>query len=273
MAACTVFGRTDFSRIFIFEPPDFFADFLAGFFLLIFVGKVPRKILQENPRENPPKCIQQKSSDTFLQIGRGRKTGKVNFCTGAGRKAFFEFFRPDSGPPPPGTYASTAKKGKFICTGHIFFPHGMAFLEKKGGGGLVQVHVFIFPEKVTKKCPKEFADLLLRCPSAVWLVTGTFATEHRSHLRLRFLVLSAQLYPKDPAVLKILRVVFSLAPCDLLSRHTLCGHRFRGNYRHFPSPRRVRVVVNLGGVVKRCGVVIRYFCYRRSMFSTEGSFG
>ena len=31
------FGRTDFSRIFIFEPPDFFADFLAGFFLLIFV--------------------------------------------------------------------------------------------------------------------------------------------------------------------------------------------------------------------------------------------
>ena len=33
---------------------------------------------------------------------------------------------------PPGTYAFTAKKGKFICTGH-FFPHGMAFLEKKGG--------------------------------------------------------------------------------------------------------------------------------------------
>ena len=31
------FGRTDFSRIFIFEPPDFFADSLAGFFLLIFV--------------------------------------------------------------------------------------------------------------------------------------------------------------------------------------------------------------------------------------------
>ena len=66
------FGRTDFLRIFIFGPPDFFADFLAGFFLLIFVGKVPRKILQENPRENPPKFIQQKSSDTFLQNGRGK---------------------------------------------------------------------------------------------------------------------------------------------------------------------------------------------------------
>ena len=43
---------------------------------------------------------------------------------------------------PPGTYAFTAKKGKFICTGH-FFPHGMAFLEKRGG--LVPVYVFIFP--------------------------------------------------------------------------------------------------------------------------------
>ena len=38
------FGRMDFSRIFIFEPPDFFADFLAGFFLLIFVGKSAQKI-------------------------------------------------------------------------------------------------------------------------------------------------------------------------------------------------------------------------------------
>ena len=30
-----------------------------------------KKILQENPRENSPKFTQQKSSDTFLQIGRG----------------------------------------------------------------------------------------------------------------------------------------------------------------------------------------------------------
>ena len=37
------FGRTDFSRIFIFGPPDFFADFL----------------------------------DTFLQNGRGKKCGKT----------------------------------------------------------------------------------------------------------------------------------------------------------------------------------------------------
>ena len=63
----TDFGRTDFSRIFVFEPPDFFADFVAGFFLLIFVGKVPRKILQQNPRQNPPKPIQQKSPTTFCR--------------------------------------------------------------------------------------------------------------------------------------------------------------------------------------------------------------
>ena len=41
-----------------------------------------------------------------------------------------------------------------------------------------------------------------------------------------------------------------LSPCDLLSRGPLCRRHFPGNYRHFPSPRRVRVVVNLGGVVK-----------------------
>ena len=40
-----------FSRIFInFEPSDFVADFVAGFFLVLW-AKVPRKILQENPRQ------------------------------------------------------------------------------------------------------------------------------------------------------------------------------------------------------------------------------
>ena len=65
-----------------------------------------------------------------------------------------------------------------------------------------------------------------------------------------------RLYPKDPAVLKILRVVnllrvvFLVRRGDLLSRRALCGHHFPGNYRHFPSQRRVHSVVNLGGVVK-----------------------
>ena len=52
----------DFSRISIFGPPDFFADFLPGFFLLIFVGKkcpekssrkIPGKILQNLYNKNP----------------------------------------------------------------------------------------------------------------------------------------------------------------------------------------------------------------------------
>ena len=45
------FGRTDFSRIFTFEPPDFFADFVAGFFL-IFVGKSAQK---NSPGKSPAK--------------------------------------------------------------------------------------------------------------------------------------------------------------------------------------------------------------------------
>ena len=48
------FGRTDFSRIFLFEPPDFFADSLAGFFLLIFVGKSAQKnSLGKSPDSSP----------------------------------------------------------------------------------------------------------------------------------------------------------------------------------------------------------------------------
>ena len=63
-------------------------------------------------------------------------------------------------------------------------------------------------------------------------------------------------YPKDPTVLKILRVVnlllvvFLVRRGDSLSQRSLCGHDFPGNYRHFSSPRRVHGVVNLGGVVK-----------------------
>ena len=66
---------------------------------------------------------------------------KVDFGTGTGRKAFFDFFRPDSGPPLLHKLLQR-KKGKFIGTGH-FFPHCVAFFEK--GGGLVLVYVFLFP--------------------------------------------------------------------------------------------------------------------------------
>ena len=48
------------------------------------------------------------------------------------------------------------------------------------------------------------------------------------------------------AVVDLLRVVFLVRRADLLSRRTLCGHRFPGNYRHFSSQRRVRAVVIWG---------------------------
>ena len=49
-------GRRIFSRIF---SPDFFPSFLWE--------KCPEKILQENPRQNPPKIYTTKIPDTFLQ--------------------------------------------------------------------------------------------------------------------------------------------------------------------------------------------------------------
>ena len=81
-----VFGRTDFSRIFyFFEPPEFFADFVSGFFSSFLIlspdffssflwEKVPRKSFQENPRQYPPKFIQKKSPTHFCR-GAGPNDG------------------------------------------------------------------------------------------------------------------------------------------------------------------------------------------------------
>ena len=67
----SVFGRTDFFTNFIFGPPDFFSwIFSPDFFSWFLWEKVPRKILQANPRQNPPKILQQKSP--------------THFCRGAG---------------------------------------------------------------------------------------------------------------------------------------------------------------------------------------------
>ena len=75
------FGRTDFSRIFILEPPDFFADFLAGLFLLILWEEVPRNILQENPRENPPKLIQQNPPTHFCRLPRATGGFRIRYVS------------------------------------------------------------------------------------------------------------------------------------------------------------------------------------------------
>ena len=81
-----IFSRADVSRIFIFGPPDFFADFLAGFFLLIFVGKSAQK---NPPGKSPAKSSKNyttKIPDTFLQRGRAKKfTDELSICRRAGR--------------------------------------------------------------------------------------------------------------------------------------------------------------------------------------------
>ena len=64
----------------------------------------------------------------------GQCSGKVNFCTGTGRKAFFEFFWPDSGPPPPRYICFYSEKRQI----HLYRPffslwHGL--FRKKGGTG------------------------------------------------------------------------------------------------------------------------------------------
>ena len=67
------FRQNGFFADFYFWAAGFFRGFSRRIFLLIFVGKSAQKILQENPRENPPKSIQQKSSNTFLQIAQGNR--------------------------------------------------------------------------------------------------------------------------------------------------------------------------------------------------------
>ena len=85
-----------------------------------------------------------------------------------------------------------------------------------------------------------------------------------------------QMYPKDPAVLKILRrvnllgVANLLSHSDLLSWRTVCGHLFPGNCKHLSPQRGVHGVVNLGGIVK---TLRRSNSLSRSVFSTAGSFG
>ena len=68
----SVFGRTDFLRIFIFGPPVFYADFVAGFLLLMFVGKSAQKNPAWKSLAKSSKFYTTKIPDTFLQRGRAK---------------------------------------------------------------------------------------------------------------------------------------------------------------------------------------------------------
>ena len=93
----------------------------------------------------------------------------------------------------------TAKKGKFICTGH-FFPHGMAFLEKKGGTG-AGIR-FYFPGPIVIHYPVVF---LVR-----W---GPLGTEVRKKMLLAPPLCQRHPFPKPPCSCAALKItpIFSNA--------------------------------------------------------------
>ena len=83
--------------------------------------------------------------------------GKLNFCTGTGRKAFFEFFRPDSGPPPPRYICFYSEKRQIHLYRPFFSPwHGL--FRKKGGDWCRYTFLFsLLTRRVLEKlCTKEF---------------------------------------------------------------------------------------------------------------------
>ena len=75
------FSNTSFGRTLllgsVFGRTDFFADFVAGFFSSFLWGKVPRKILQENPRQKSSKIYTTKIPDTFLQRATSGVSGFI----------------------------------------------------------------------------------------------------------------------------------------------------------------------------------------------------
>ena len=68
----SVLGRTDFSRISILEPPDFFADLVAGFLS----KERPEKNLQENWRQSL-QILCSKSPRHFSAEGPGQNLGSL----------------------------------------------------------------------------------------------------------------------------------------------------------------------------------------------------
>ena len=81
-------------------------------------------------------------------------SGKVNFCTGTGRKAFFRiFFGLILDPPPVHMLLQRKKANSFVPA--IFSPlHGL--FRKKGGTGTV--YVFLFPAILTSRVSRDPPD-------------------------------------------------------------------------------------------------------------------
>ena len=88
------YGRTDFSQIFfrgfLLLSRRIFSRILPPDFPSHFVGKKPRKILQENPRQNPPKFVQLLNVFVdFLAPKEGRAHGREG--KGGGSEGLVKF--------------------------------------------------------------------------------------------------------------------------------------------------------------------------------------
>ena len=87
-----------FADIYFWAAGFIIADFVTGFFSSFLWGKVPRKILQENPRQTPPKFIQQKSPTHFCRgagptegTAKSSRTWKCNDCGWNGKPARIKY--------------------------------------------------------------------------------------------------------------------------------------------------------------------------------------
>ena len=113
------FGRTDFSRIFIFEPPDFFADFLAGFFSPHFCGKSaqknpPGKSPRKSSKIYTTKILQHISADcpraTYTE--KNSETGRIRFQRVHSNTELSQFFGPS---PSSGERTRWVPSQPIIC--------------------------------------------------------------------------------------------------------------------------------------------------------------
>ena len=71
----SVFGRADFSRILCLGRRIFSRILSLDFFSSFLWEKVPRKILQENPRQNPPNLHNKNPPTHFCRLARAINDG------------------------------------------------------------------------------------------------------------------------------------------------------------------------------------------------------
>ena len=104
-----------------------------------FLSPPPLESMRNEGANTPPQ--KEYLSDT-CRYPLKNKSGKLGFGTSTGRKAFFEFFRPDSGTPPVSMLLQRKKANSLVPA--ILSPFHSLF--RKGGGTGTGIR-FSFPWK------------------------------------------------------------------------------------------------------------------------------